>query len=77
MEGKNEWPKPRKVKDIKEDIPTQHEARSVMFNSEFLTQLIDFQISPHVSGIYPNYFLIASLKGIAYACTVSSSFGRI
>jgi len=32
---------------------------------------------PTISGRYPNYFLITSLKGILYACTVSSSFRRI
>ena len=39
---KNERPKPRKVNDAKEDVPTRHEAKSVMFKSELLTPLIDF-----------------------------------
>jgi len=43
---KNERPKSRKVNDTNKDIPTQHEAKSVMFKSELPTQLIDFQIFP-------------------------------
>ena len=78
MEGKNEWPKPRKFNDTKEDIPTQvHKAKSFMFKTELLTQLTDFQIFPTIFGRYPDYFLITSLKGIAYAFIVSSSLGRI
>jgi len=37
MEGKNEWLKPMKVSNTKEDVPTQHEAKSVMFKSELPT----------------------------------------
>jgi len=46
MEGKKEQPKPRKLNDTKEDVPTWHEAKSVMFKSELPTPLIDFQIFP-------------------------------
>ena len=28
MEGKNEWPKPRKVNDTEEDVPTQHKEKT-------------------------------------------------
>jgi len=75
MEGKNERPKPRKVNDVKEDVPTQHEEKSVIFKSELRHDSIDFYISPTISGKYPNYFLITSLKGIAYSCTIRSSLG--
>ena len=75
MEGKKERPKPRKVNDNKEDVPTQHEAESVMFKSELPIQLIEFPNfpPPFLAGT-PIIFLIASLKGITYACIVSSSF---
>jgi len=46
MEGKNEWPNLGKINNIKEDIPTQHEAESVMFKSELPTQLIRFPNFP-------------------------------
>ena len=77
MEGKNEWPKPRKVNDTKEDIPTRHEAKSVMFKSELPTRLIEFPIFAHHFWQVPQLFFITGLKGIACSCTVSSSFGRI
>jgi len=38
---------------------------------------ISKKIPPTITGEYPNYFLKTSLKGIAYACNISSSFGQI
>ena len=35
-----------KVNDAEEEVPTQHEAKSVMFKSDLLTQLIYFQNFP-------------------------------
>lgn len=46
MEGKNEWPKPTKVNDAEEDVPTRHEEKSVMFKSKLFTQLDRFPNFP-------------------------------
>jgi len=46
MEGKNEWPKPKILNDVKEDVQTGQEVKNVMFKSELPTWLIDFPNSP-------------------------------
>ena len=79
MRGQKRLPKPMEAKITKWDVPTPTRMQtSAMFKSDILlTWLQTGSIFPHHFWRVPQLFLKTSLKGIAYACDVSFSFGQI